>query len=174
MRAEIQSLPHAARERWQPLRSGFVNLYRYDEEEFHYEEGRLLLRGNNGTGKSRVLALQLPFLFDGEVTPERLEPDADPSKKIEWNLLMGRYPDRTGYTWIEFGRRDQNGEEHYVTLGCGLNAVENQGGVRKWFFITTQRVGVNLELASDSQQVLGKDRLRERIASAGQVFEDVA
>src|SRR5688572_31337060 len=51
------SLPHPRRERWQPLRSGFLNLYRYDREEFHYESGRLLLRGNNGTGKSRVLAL---------------------------------------------------------------------------------------------------------------------
>ena len=89
-------LPIAQRERWQPLRSGFVNIYKYDQEEFHYENGRLLLRGNNGTGKSRVLALQLPFLLDGEVIPQRLEPDADPAKRVEWNLLMGRYPDRTG------------------------------------------------------------------------------
>src|SRR5205085_10919236 len=101
MRPETRSLPNPSRKRWQPLRSGFVNLYRYDREEFHYENGRLLLRGNNGTGKSRVLALQLPFLLDGEVNPQRLEPDADPSKRIEWNLLMDRYPDRTGYTWIE-------------------------------------------------------------------------
>ena len=68
------SLPNPQRERWQPLRSGFLNLYRYDREEFHYENGRLLLRGNNGTGKSRVLALQLPFLLDGEVISQRLEP----------------------------------------------------------------------------------------------------
>ena len=112
MRAQPSSLPQPRRERWQPLRSGFVNLYRYDREEFHYENGRLLLRGNNGTGKSRMLALQLPFLLDGDTSPERLEPDADPSKKVEWNLLMGRYPDRTGYTWIEFGRHDENGQDH--------------------------------------------------------------
>ena len=62
-------------DRWQPLRSGVLNLYRYDYEEFHYEDGRLLLRGNNGSGKSRVLALQLPFLLDGEVSPARVEPD---------------------------------------------------------------------------------------------------
>ena len=119
------SLPNPQRERWQPLRSGFLNLYRYDREEFHYENGRLLLRGNNGTGKSRVLALQLPFLLDGEVISQRLEPDADPAKRVEWNLLMGRYSDRTGYTWIEFGRRDENGTEHFITLGCGLSAVED-------------------------------------------------
>jgi uncharacterized protein (TIGR02680 family) len=167
------SLPHPQRERWQPLRSGFLNLYRYDREEFHYENGRLLLRGNNGTGKSRVLALQLPFLLDGEVISQRLEPDADPAKRVEWNLLMGRYSDRTGYTWIEFGRRDENGTEHFITLGCGLSAVEDQSGVRRWFFITTQRIGKDLELTSDARQVLGKDRLRDRIGTAGGIFEDV-
>ncbi|MFW5834312.1 MAG: hypothetical protein ACOCYE_09455, partial [Pseudomonadota bacterium] len=91
-------LPEPCGERWRPLRCGLVNLYRFDYEEFRFEQGRLLLRGNNGTGKSRVLALQLPFLLDGEVTPSRLEPDRDPAKHIEWNLLMGRYEDRLGYT----------------------------------------------------------------------------
>ena len=171
MRAETRTLPHPVRERWQPLRSGFVNLYRYDREEFHYENGRLLLRGNNGTGKSRILALQLPFLLDCDVSPLRLEPDGDPSKRIEWNLLMDRYPERTGYTWIEFGRCDQSGVEHYLTLGCGLSALQGQSGVRQWFFITTQRIGRQLELATRSNQVLGKDRLREKIGSAGQVFD---
>src|SRR5262245_58408020 len=171
MRTETPTFPSPVRQRWQPLRSGFVNLYRYDREEFHYENGRLLLRGNNGTGKSRVLALQLPFLLDGDVTPQRLEPDADPSKKIEWNLLMGRYPDRTGYTWIEFGRCDENGAEQFMTLGCGMRAVEGQAGVRQWFFITSQRIGGDLELVTESKQVLGKDRLRERIGSAGRMFD---
>ena len=83
------SLPNAQRERWQPLRGGLLNLYRYDHQEFRYEDGRLLLRGNNGTGKSRVLALQLPFLLDGEIIPQRVEPDQDPAKRMEWNLLLG-------------------------------------------------------------------------------------
>jgi len=86
-----------------------VNLYRYDDQEFHFHCGRLLLRGNNGTGKSRVLALQLPFLLDGETSPHRVEPDGDSAKRFEWNLLMGKYDDRLGYTWIEFGRRDDAG-----------------------------------------------------------------
>src|SRR5437762_9354756 len=118
------SLPTALRQRWQPMRGGLLNIYRYDYQEFRYEDGRLLLRGNNGTGKSRVLALQLPFLLDGEIIPQRVEPDQDPARRVEWNLLMGRYSDRTGYTWIEFGRRDGQGEEHYITLGGGLSAVE--------------------------------------------------
>ena len=56
-------LPCATRERWQPIRGGLLNLYLYDYEEFRYENGHLILRGNNGTGKSRVMALQLPFLL---------------------------------------------------------------------------------------------------------------
>src|SRR5438034_11760495 len=118
MEAQTRSLPFPSRQRWQPLRSGLINLYRYDREEFHYEQGRLLLRGDNGTGKSRVLALQLPFLLDGEVAPHRLEPDGDPAKRIEWNLLLGKHQDRLGYTWLEFGRRDDDGGRHYLTLGA--------------------------------------------------------
>ena len=79
---------------------------------------------------------------------------------------MGRYPDRTGYTWIEFGRCEEGGQEHYLTIGCGLSAEAGQAGVRQWFFITTQRIGRDLELVSDSKQVLGKDRLRGKIATS--------
>src|SRR5213075_2297501 len=129
-------LPQAASARWQPLRSGLVNLYRYDDQEFRFHCGRLLLRGNNGTGKSRVLALQLPFLLEGDTAPHRLEPDADQAKRIEWNLLMGKYPERTGYTWIEFGRRAPAGDAHYLSLGCGMTAVEGRSGVQRWFFVT--------------------------------------
>src|SRR5215469_14154320 len=173
-RSPATPLPQAESLRWQPLRSGLVNFYRYDDQEFHFHGGRLLLRGNNGTGKSRVLALQLPFLLDGEVAPLRLEPDADPSKRVEWNLLMDRYPDRTGYTWIEFGRYEENaegGREHYLTLGCGLSAVEGHAGVRQWFFMTTQRIGEQLELVSEGKQVLSKERLCDKIGSAGHVFD---
>ena len=70
--AGLMQLPVAESRRWKPLRSGLLSLYRYENEEFWFEQGRLLLRGNNGTGKSRVLALQLPFLLDGETAPQHL------------------------------------------------------------------------------------------------------
>ena len=163
-------LPAAQSARWQPVRSGFLNLYKYDREEFHYENGRLLLRGNNGTGKSRVLALQLPFLLEGETAAHRLEPDADAAKRIEWNLLLGRYQERTGYTWIEFGRRDDAEQQHFLTLGCGLSATEGRSGVTRWFFITSQRIGLDLQLENEFRQALGKDRLQELIGPHGRVF----
>ena len=165
-------LPAPSRERWQPLRSGMLNLYRYDYEEFHYADGRLLLRGNNGSGKSRILALQLPFLLDGEVSPARVEPDGDVAKRIEWNLLLGKYPDRTGYTWIEFGRRTADGTEEFLTLGCGLRAVAGHTGLHsRWFFTTPQRIGRDLFLQNAQRTPLGRERLTEALGSAGHVYQ---
>ncbi|HEY2382474.1 MAG TPA: TIGR02680 family protein [Terriglobia bacterium] len=168
--SSARPLPAAQNLRWQPVRSGLLNIYKYDREEFHYEKGRLLLRGNNGTGKSRVLALQLPFLLEGETAAHRLEPDADAAKRIEWNLLMGRYTERTGYTWIEFGRRDDAGQQYFLTLGCGLSATEGRSGVNRWFFITAQRIGRDLHLENEFRQPLGKDRLHDAIGTHGSVF----
>jgi uncharacterized protein (TIGR02680 family) len=161
-------LPRPSRERWQPLRSGLLNIFKYDEEEFVFEEGRLLLRGNNGAGKSRVLALQLPFLLDGEMASHRVEPDGDPAKRIEWNLLMNRHENRLGYTWIEFGRRDKDGVEHYITLGCGIHARKGTGipPNARWFFVTTQRVGETLRLMSESRVPLNRERLEAVIGQS--------
>lgn len=161
-------------ERFRPLRCGLVNLYRYDYQEFIFEQGRLLLRGNNGTGKSRVLALTLPFLLDGDVGADRLEPDGDSAKRIEWNLLLGgKHSDRTGYAFIEFGRRDDSGEQ-FVTLGCGLHAVTGSGLAGKWFFLTKQRVGQDLFLVARGGYPLGRERLSEAIGGQGQVFTSAA
>lgn len=167
-------LPRPARPRWQPLRSGLLNLYRYDCEEFWFEQGRMLLRGNNGTGKSRVLALQLPFLLDGEVASHRLEPDGDPAKRIEWNLLMGKHRDRLGYTWLEFGRADSTGEEQYLTIGCALHAVEGRGAPNRWFFVTTQRIGPDLSLVAPGGHALTREQLIDRVGAHGDVFTTAA
>jgi uncharacterized protein (TIGR02680 family) len=175
MNESSAALPTPQRSRWQPLRGGLLNLYRYDHEEFWYEDGHLLLRGNNGTGKSRVLALQLPFLLDGEVSPHRLEPDGDPAKRVEWNLLMGRHSDRLGYTWLEFGRlgednEEEQGQPRYLTLGCGLLAVEGRGLVNRWFFTTDLRVGKDLFLEGSSGEALIRPRLAEVLGERGRVY----
>ena len=161
------------RRRWQPLRAGLVDLFHYDYEEFHFRDGHLLLRGNNGTGKSKVLALLLPFLLDGDISPHRVEPDGDPSKRMEWNLLLGgRHPhsERTGYTWIEFGRLDVDGSPRFVTLGIGLRAVQGRP-VATWFFVTEQRIGAELFLVSAGRSPLRKDALVEAVGDRGIVVE---
>ncbi|MFG2216772.1 TIGR02680 family protein [Streptomyces sp. NPDC048685] len=176
-------LPEPLRTRWQPLRIGLVDLFHYDVEEFHFRDGRLLLRGNNGTGKSKVLALTLPFLLDGDLSPRRVEPDGDPGKRMEWNLLLGGehpHTERLGYTWIEFGRLDAGtGEGHFRTLLCGLKAVSGRGIARHWYAVTDRRVqhgpGTPVEgflsLVDATGTALSRDRLVEAVAGHGMVYD---
>lgn len=177
------ALPAPTRERWQPLRIGLVDLFHYDVEEFHFSDGRLLLRGNNGTGKSKVLALTLPFLLDGDLSARRVEPDGDPGKRMEWNLLLGGehpHSERLGYTWVEFGRRDEaSGEEHFRTLACGLKAVSGRGIARHWWAVTAQRIDHTpagraddtLSLLDATGTVLSRDRIAEAVAGHGMVYD---
>ena len=170
-------LPAPCSERWKPLRAGLVDMFYYDAEEFWFHDGRLLLRGNNGTGKSKVLALTLPFLLDGELAPHRVEPDGDRQKKMEWNLLLGGkhpHPERVGYTWLEFGRRAGDGTTEFRTIGCGLKAVAGRGIARHWFFVTTRRVGDDLHLLPSSRVPLTREKLREEIDGHGLVYDRAA
>lgn len=167
-------LPTPQRTRWQPLRAGLVDVFYYDAEEFWFHDGRLLLRGNNGTGKSKVLALLLPFLLDGDLSPHRVEPDADPKKRMEWNLLLGGehpLPERLGYTWLEFGRLDDDGTPVFCTLGCGLKAVAGRGIARHWFFVTDQRVGPELALVDPTGTALTRDRLADALGDRGRPYD---
>jgi len=167
-------LPRPTRSRWQPLRAGLVDLFYYDVEEFHFHDGRLLLRGNNGTGKSKVLALLLPFLLDGDLSPHRVEPDADPKKRMEWNLLLGGehpHPERLGYAWLEFGRVGDDGTAQFRTIGCGLKAVAGRGIARHWFFVTDLRVGEGLALVDTTGTALGRERLVDALDGRGTVHD---
>ncbi|QKV94088.1 TIGR02680 family protein [Streptomyces sp. NA02950] len=170
-------LPEPARSRWQPLRAGLTDIFYYDAEEFRFHDGRLLLRGNNGTGKSKVLALTLPFLLDGELAAHRVEPDGDRAKRMEWNLLLGgRHPhdERTGYTWLEFGRIGEDGRAQYRTVGCGLKAVKGRGIAKHWFFTTSLRIGPDLPLMSASRVPFTRERLREALQGHGLVHDTAA
>ena len=160
-------LPEPTSKRFKPLRSGLINLYKYEDQEFWFENGRLLLRGNNGTGKSRVLALQLPFLFDGEISSHRVEPDGDPARTMAWHLLMNDYDDRLGYTWIEFGRCKADGSVEFVTLGCGMRAIRGVDGLpNRWYFATNKRVGGDFRLMTSQRQPLSKDQLELALGEA--------
>ncbi|KQP38786.1 TIGR02680 family protein [Pseudorhodoferax sp. Leaf274] len=170
------ALPQPDLPRWQPLRLGLVELFHYDSEEFWFRDGHLLLRGNNGTGKSKVLSLTLPFLFDAQLKSSRIEPDGDPGKKMAWNLLLGRHERRMGYAWIEFGRVDADGTPHFLTLGCGLAATAARAQVDSWFFLLEGgRVGQDLWLIGPTRVVLTRERLRDALEPlGGQLFPTAA
>src|SRR5215217_4030588 len=94
----LPALPAPAKQRFQPLRAGILNLWQYDEQEFRFHDGRLILRGENGSGKSKALEVLLPFLFDADLSPQRLDPFGGTSRTMEWNLLLGgRHDSRVGY-----------------------------------------------------------------------------
>ena len=44
--------------RWQANKIGLINFWYYDEQEFSFVKGRMLLRGSNGSGKS--VTMQIP------------------------------------------------------------------------------------------------------------------
>ncbi|MEU2254423.1 TIGR02680 family protein [Nocardia xishanensis] len=168
------ALPQPDSRRWKPLRAGLVDLFYYDQQEFRFRDGRLLLRGNNGAGKSKVLALLLPFLLDGDLAPHRVEPDADPRKRMEWNLLLGGahpHPERIGYSWMEFGRIDDDGTARFCTIGCGMKAVAGRGIAAHWYFVSTARVGEELRLLDGQGYPLGRDRLGEQLIGNGERYD---
>lgn len=46
-------------------RAGLLNFWYYDDEIFEFADGKLLLRGTNGSGKSVTMQSILPVSRDG-------------------------------------------------------------------------------------------------------------
>ncbi|MGH9130012.1 MAG: TIGR02680 family protein [Acidimicrobiales bacterium] len=136
--------------RLRPLRAGILNIWEYDDQELWFADGRLILRGQNTAGKSKALELLLPFVLDGDIRSERLDPFGSRSKTMYWNLVefSEERSSAIGYSWVEFGQLDSEGDEHYVTCIVGMRAVRSAGKrVDPWWAVTQARVGVDLDLA---------------------------
>lgn len=164
-----RDLPNPAPGRFRPLRAGIRNVWEYDDQEFWFSGGRLILRGANTAGKSKALELLLPFVLDGEIRPDRLDPFGNRSKTMYWNLIEFDDDRRTatGYCWLEFGRVDDDGQARFVTALVGMRA--NRGAGRKvetWFAVTPLRVGHDLDLAPD-RNPLPPERLRDALDGRG-------
>ena len=165
-------LPAPQRPRFVPLRGGILNLWQYDDHEFWFQSGRLLLRGENGMGKSKALELLLPFLLDADTSSHRLDPFGGSHKSMRWNLLEdGLHPSRLGYTWLEFGRKDASGTDEFVTIGAGLRATQSTAGVDSWYFVADGRRGVEFDLVDDARVPHNKTVLREVLGGSGVVNE---
>lgn len=135
--------------RWKPTRAGIFNVWEYDDQIFEFGDGRLVLRGRNGSGKSNALSLLFPFVLDGVMSAARMDPMG--GGRSMKSLLLGRDDDDragryrhdsgTGYVWMEFS----DGSD-FVTLGVGASATQHRDA-EPWFFVTDQRIGTDLELA---------------------------
>ena len=96
--------PRRFDERWRLSRAGIVNVWFYLDNEFTLSGGRMILRGTNGSGKSRALEMLLPFLLDAD----RRRMDATGAARVSLDELMRAgaqgQSNRTGYLWLELAR----------------------------------------------------------------------
>ncbi|AKU92736.1 TIGR02680 family protein [Vulgatibacter incomptus] len=168
-------LPVASTGRWQLLRAGIQNLWEYDDQRFVFHRGRLLLRGQNESGKTKALEVLLPFLLDANLQPSRLDPFGSTSRSMRWNLIGDWNPEANtsiGYVWLELGRVE-NGETRYCTVGAGLRARRASTDTDAWYFRTSQRIDVDLLLVED-RLPLERPALTKAIDARGQVYQQAA
>lgn len=131
--------------RWHMNRMGFVNFWLYDEETFSFSDGKLLLRGQNGSGKSITTQSFIPFILDGDRTPSRLDPFGSSDRKMEYYFLgEGRKEESTGYLFMEFKKENTH---QYRTIGIGQRAQKGKA-LTFWGFLLLdgRRIGYDLEL----------------------------
>lgn len=159
--------------RWQMNRMGLLDFWYYDEEEFSFLDGRMLLRGSNGSGKSVTMQSFIPLVLDGNMRPERLDPFGSRARKMENYLLEegDEREERTGYLYLELKRRDGN---NYLTIGIGLRARKNKK-LETWYFYIGdgRRVGRDFFLYkdTDAKVALSRQELKNRIGDGGRVID---
>ena len=159
--------------KWQINKVGLLDFWYYDEEEFDFLDGRMLLRGANGSGKSVTMQSFIPLLLDGNMRPERLDPFGSRARKMENYLLEegDEREERTGYLYMELKRMET---EEYMTLGIGIRARKNKK-LEVWYFCITdgRRIGKDLFLYKDVENRItcSKGELKYRMGDGGKVME---
>ncbi len=159
--------------KWQINRIGLIDFWYYDDEEFQFLDGKMLLRGANGSGKSVTMQSFIPLLLDGDKSPNRLDPFGTKARKLENYLLEendGR-EERTGYLYMEFKRTES---DTYMTVGMGLRARRNKK-LDSWYFTITdgKRIGKDFFLYRDLKEkiTLSRQELRNRLGDSGEIIE---
>ena len=161
-------------ETWQLSRAGIVNFWYYDDEEFIAEDGRLLLRGANGSGKSVTMQSLVPVLFDGNKSPERLDPFGSKARKMESYLLSEGLDleERTAYLYLEF---EKPLAHRYLTIGMGMRARKNKP-MQSWYFIIhdNRRLGKDRDLCLyknvGNSVPLTQKELENKIGDGGHLY----
>ena len=149
------------KDRFKMNRIGFVNFWLYDEEYFEFEDGKLLLRGQNASGKSITTQSIIPFILDGDRTPSRLDPFGSSDRRMEYYFLgeEGR-EESSGYLFLEFKKE----EDKYCTIGIGQRAKKGKP-MEFWGFVILdgRRIGYDFKLYKEigsSKIVLDKREIK--------------
>jgi uncharacterized protein (TIGR02680 family) len=144
--------------RFRPARLGLVSIAEYIDETFRFANGRLVLQGHNGAGKSKALELSIPLLFSGDTRPRNLDTFGASSKRLKDVVLWSESPKqtftmRTGWVWLEL-ECDEDGAQRHVTLGAGMHAHRDWADVRTRFFVLDgPRIGSDVHLRQDRDPV---------------------
>ncbi|HEX4088388.1 MAG TPA: SbcC/MukB-like Walker B domain-containing protein [Trebonia sp.] len=171
-------------DRFKPSRAGVINIWDYVDEEWAFADGRLALRGHNGSGKTKALEVLFPFVLDGMADSRRLDPFSGENRTMKSNLLFRGQESEYGYVWMEFAQppgaqrtttttetsattttpddraRPDQDRATTVTLIIGMRAHRNTDGVRMSFFVTGKRVGLDFGLLSADSRPLTERQLR--------------
>src|SRR5258708_28034879 len=91
-------------DRFQPTRAGVINVWDYVDEEWVFADGRLALRGHNGSGKTKALEVLFPFVLDGVADSRRLDPFSGEDPTMKSYLLYRGQESQYGYVRMEFAR----------------------------------------------------------------------
>src|SRR3954452_6086183 len=139
------------------MRCGLISLFHYANQVFDAEDGHLLLRGSNGSGKSTAMELVMPLLFDGNLSASNLS-TSDGQRSIAYHLLLdGLYSRRLGYSWVQFAQLGPDGSERWVTLALG---VKMSADTRHdpWFLVwdTPVMIDPHVMLVRDDSAPLGR------------------
>jgi hypothetical protein len=144
-------------DRFRPTRAGVINVWDYVDEEFAFADGRLALRGHNGSGKTKALEVLFPFVLDGVADSRRLDPFSGENRTMKSNLLYRGQEAEYGYVWMEFARTDP---AETLTLVIGMRAHRSRDGVKTSFFVTGRRLGVDFGLLSADSRPLTERQLK--------------
>ncbi|MFE5460479.1 TIGR02680 family protein [Nocardia sp. NPDC056564] len=150
--------------RFIPTRAGIVNLWDYRDQEFCFADGRLVLRGPNGSGKTKALEVLFPFVLDGRIEPRRLNPFAGEERTMKSNLLYRKQESAYSYVWMEFARGDWDDAEA-VTVGIGMRATRSSDKVTRWYFVADGRVGIDFSLIGPDDRPFTRKQLAEQIGT---------
>ncbi|NEB12924.1 TIGR02680 family protein [Streptomyces coelicoflavus] len=147
--------------RYRLHRAGIRNVWQYDHQEFSFGDGRMLLRGKNGAGKSKALEMLLPYLLDGDA--RALDATGTGRTTLTWLMLDGyAQTNRLGYLWLEFARTDEEGNDRHLTVGAAVRASQSTKTAKPFFFTTRLRIGEDLDLAPAGHP-LPVDRLKTQV-----------
>lgn len=156
-------------ERFRWCRAGILNVHKFTDIEFEFDGGMLVLRGPNGSGKTRALDMLFPFLLTGDRRRMGSGNGSPVTVESLMKVMSAGATNRVGYVWAEC--RTFAGE--YRTVGAFFRYSSNTSQAKVAYFLTPLRVGIDLHLMDQHRQPLPRQALGE-VLGARQLTDSAA